>query len=848
MLRIQCLGQLSVQRDGEPLSGSPAQPKRLAILALLACAGNRGITRDKLIGLLWPDTDTERARRLVSQAICALRRDMADEAIEGQRELRFNPDQVTSDIDEFRAAVAAGSFCHAATLYGGPFLEGFDLSGAPEFDRWLDNERAGLMHTYADVLEKCAMAEVAQGNQAAAVTWWRRLAAEDPTNARVAIQLMRALGAAGDRSGAIRHAEIHGLLMKQELDLPPDATVEAYAQELRVAHTPMPNVIFEPIETRQPPTTTAPAADQVVSTKEPPATARRGLRPHWMFIAPLVLAALVALFVVVRRAPDVIDTRRVAVLPLDNRSGDSTLDPVGLMVAEWVTNGLLSTGLVTVVDARTMLDLVRSEAAAGSQSLRSIVQRTGAGLLVSGSYYHEHDTLLFRLEITNARSGNLVRSIDPLEVPVARPTEALEPLRQRVTGALAVLLDNRLNNWTAVTSQPPTFEAYQEFLIGMDLFGTDYRTAIRHFDRATTYDPTYRQAMLWAGVSYSNLREYPPADSLFTILSQHRTQLAPYDQANLEYFYGGFVLGDWERSYHGARRMAQLAPAAAHALFALGLTAVITSRSGEAVDLLTRIDTETGWGKDWSLRIWNVLTWGNHQLGRHNAELQIARRMRQHEPDAGWTRLHEIRALIALGRIRESLLRADEATAFPRTSNTWEPFSPGDLLYQTGRELRAHGNPEPAADLFQRAEQWFATQTSEPGARQSRADAVYALERWDDAAAIYDSLLRLDTTNVVLLGSLGATAQRRGASGTADSVLHMLETERRPYLFGSPRYQAARIVALRGERDRAVALLRQARREGSARIQFFHLERDFESLQDYSPFRDLLQPRPASSR
>lgn len=37
-----------------------------------------------------------------------------------------------------------------------------------------------------------------------------------------------------------------------------------------------------------------------------------------------------------------------------------------------------------------------------------------------------------------------------------------------MTGALAILLDDRLQNWTAVTSQPPSYEAYQEFLRGME--------------------------------------------------------------------------------------------------------------------------------------------------------------------------------------------------------------------------------------------------------------------------------------------------------------------------------------------------------------------------------------------
>ena len=69
MLRIKCLGQLSVVReDGSAVAGAASQPRRLAILALLARAGARGVTREKLLSLIWPDADDERGPRTLAQA------------------------------------------------------------------------------------------------------------------------------------------------------------------------------------------------------------------------------------------------------------------------------------------------------------------------------------------------------------------------------------------------------------------------------------------------------------------------------------------------------------------------------------------------------------------------------------------------------------------------------------------------------------------------------------------------------------------------------------------------------------------------------------------------------------
>ena len=84
MLLIRTLGELGVYDGDRSLSGAAQQPRRLAILALLARAGSRGVSRDHVLAMLWPDADEERARRTLNQALYALRRDLGNEdAISG---------------------------------------------------------------------------------------------------------------------------------------------------------------------------------------------------------------------------------------------------------------------------------------------------------------------------------------------------------------------------------------------------------------------------------------------------------------------------------------------------------------------------------------------------------------------------------------------------------------------------------------------------------------------------------------------------------------------------------------------------------------------------------------------
>ena len=235
MLRVHTFGRLHVRGSAGVVSGSAAQPRRLAILALLASAGDQGVTRDKVLAYLWPDTEEERARPVLNQAIYALRQDLgSDDVIQGTRALRLNPELISSDIAEFEEALTRGRLEDAVGRYVGPFLDGFRLPGAPEFDRWVEEERAGLAGSYAESLGKLARQAEDHGDWAGAVDWWRKAAAQDPLNGRTALRLMKAMVAAGDRTGALRHARVYEALIHEELDLPPDREVVAYAEQLRL--------------------------------------------------------------------------------------------------------------------------------------------------------------------------------------------------------------------------------------------------------------------------------------------------------------------------------------------------------------------------------------------------------------------------------------------------------------------------------------------------------------------------------------------------------------------------------------------------------------------------------------
>ena len=200
MLRLETLGALALTNG--PAAVVTTQRRRLALLALLAVAGERGLTRDKLVAYLWPDSPADNARHGLEQLLYGLRRQLGDSVLLGPDPLRLNPEIITSDVAQFGQAIARGAPAEAVGLYRGPFLDGFYLSDAAEFERWAGEERSHLAGKYAWAVEGLADAARNRGDYIVEVGWRRRLVAIDPLNGGAALRLMRALTSAGDGAGA----------------------------------------------------------------------------------------------------------------------------------------------------------------------------------------------------------------------------------------------------------------------------------------------------------------------------------------------------------------------------------------------------------------------------------------------------------------------------------------------------------------------------------------------------------------------------------------------------------------------------------------------------------------------
>ena len=222
LFKIDLLGGATLQGSHGPPSGPVVQRRRLALLALLSVARDHGLSRDKTIAYLWPESPTARARHLLSESIYVIRKELGDDAIlTSGDELRLNSRIIRCDVTEFEVALERGDSQGALELYRGPFLDGFFLPQALEFERWMERERGRLQ---GRALEACALmvhrAEAA-GALDEAVKWGRRAVMLSDDDESAVRRLIGLLARSGNRAGALQVYEEFVRQMHDEYELEP---------------------------------------------------------------------------------------------------------------------------------------------------------------------------------------------------------------------------------------------------------------------------------------------------------------------------------------------------------------------------------------------------------------------------------------------------------------------------------------------------------------------------------------------------------------------------------------------------------------------------------------------------
>lgn len=840
-IEFRVLGSVSlIGPEGNHLHSILARPKLVALLSRL-CAVEPGtfVRRDTLIGLLWPALEADRGRSALRQSLYHLRRSLGESAIlkRGDEDVAVDPGIVRCDVSSMRDALARGETEAGLEMYRGDFLDGFFLQDVPEFEEWVEQLRNELRVGAAEAAIRLAETGSASGDPAAG-QWARRCLQLEPLDEDRVRRAIRVLISVDDRVGAVREYEAFETRLAHQLDLEPGSETRALIEGLRSDSE----------------TSGTPQADEA-AVPEAPAPAARSERPPsrtpWprAFRFGLVVGALGVLSVFAiqafrqNRAPD---RSRILVAGFVNSTGDEAFDPTARMTTDWITRALERTGLVDVVVLPGEGPVPAGPEA--DEDALSLAGSAGAGVVVTGALYLVGDSVQIETQIVDVGRRTHLATIEPVRAGRENPLPAIDEARQKVAGALAVTLDDRIAAFADAARRPPRYDAYQAFVEGESIYNrafdrsanSSFLDARSHFLRAFELDTTFKASLLRAAWSSYAGYQAATADSLARLVLPHREGLTAHARARLDML-SAMLAGDRLAALRAARLMTTTPLDRA-------LRALEANRPAEASDaLLAASEYARGAGESGYYGIevlyWQLLGNARHMLGEHEAELKAIREGRERYPSEVLLAALELRALAALGDIEELNRMVDADRSLPRARTPWL----GGGIWRAALDLDAHGYPAGSLALGGRAVDWYLGLPPDerlvPGAMNGLARSYYVARRWEEADSAFRDISAMRPRDYNALGYLAVLAARRGEREEAERRLARVAELADPYDRGLVAYWQACALAQLGDLERAMELLLEAFREGRRYDLLLHADFDLEPLRSDPRFQELLRPK-----
>ena len=527
---------------------------------------------------------------------------------------------------------------------------------------------------------------------------------------------------------------------------------------------------------------------------------------------------------------------QVTVAAFENRSTERALTVLGEQIA-----GRLVSAIARVPGVDASLE-VTPPAGTGAPAGTAPPGSPGrpASLRVAGTIFVQGDRLDLQGRILDAASGRLLHALAPLSAASGDPGDAIARLEGRVAGAVAVHYDDFFGGLD-VLSHPPTLDAYREYRIGLEIFSWDYPRALTHLQRAVEIDPQFwlpRVIMLFA---YFNTWQPDEAYAQLSEMDRQRDRLGPSERLFIDFLRENSA----GRSVEALRVLRDLEARMPRSLVVnhnIVQLSIMQNRPREAIAAYDRLafDVRSLRHSIGTFRL-RLLTHALHMLEEHERELEESRRGQQYAPGMLVFVAAEVDALAALGRLEELNAAVERSLAIPATRGT-----AGEVLEQAAMGLRAHGHRQPSLALARRAVEWRrnrpAPDAATPANRAALGRALYLAEQWKEAEQVFTQLAA-EQPSAEHLGPMGTCAARLGDARRAGAIAAKLRALSDRELLGAATFWRARVAAVLGDQPGAFELLREALAHGEPfGVHLRHLP-DFESLQGYPPFEELLRPK-----
>jgi DNA-binding SARP family transcriptional activator len=247
-LSIQLLGDFCVSVGSRAIDEREWTSRRArSLVRLLALAPRHRLHREHVIDRLWPDMGSEDGANNLHKALYVARRilepDLPPRRASSYLQLRHDmllleaPGGLWTDVEAFLAVARAAherrtpqAYQEALRLYTG------DLVAEDHYEDWVIAHRERLSGLRVTLLVELAAVQEQAGDLSAAIETLQQAVASDPVHEEAQGLLMRLLVQTGRRHLALRQYQALRAALQRELEVEPDARLQALYQDIQGSH------------------------------------------------------------------------------------------------------------------------------------------------------------------------------------------------------------------------------------------------------------------------------------------------------------------------------------------------------------------------------------------------------------------------------------------------------------------------------------------------------------------------------------------------------------------------------------------------------------------------------------
>jgi len=595
------------------------------------------------------------------------------------------------------------------------------------------------------------------------------------------------------------------------------------------------------------------------ATRKMSPRAGRAKRTRWIAVAAVGVIVIAVALTAVLRLPRHDEAQPlamgaalewVAVAPLENRTGDASLDSLGQRAVDLIVQRFSEVGMADGVFTMDAVPYPPGRTAdrddtPRQDSARQPIGGKGPHVLVSGSYYLEGEELEFQTRLTDYKTGELLYAFKPISAMRSNAAEALDDLRERVVAAVGF-------HWgydsdVRLMSPPSSYDALYEFEHSFRTFGSDYEESIAALNKALEIDPNFHQPRFQLIFAYLNTGDRENAERELSAAEDRRHDFTVLERMDL----------DWCTAKINDRLLEALAIQRLMVRTAPHLTWIRSNLAKETYRLNRPKETIEILGpllptfEDESLPFaWLALHTAlraHHLLGEYEQALEWANVGLEIFPDVGYFYCHKGAALAAMGRLDAVDSVIDECTRVQLREST---VNAGRVMAWVALELRAHGHRRESDELATRAVEWYERRTTgmdiegrDSNDLRRHSYVLRVAGRWDDARALLMELKGRGWDPIHVAGALGVTAARTGDHEEARRIFDDFPDPGPPFNHTDRCLWRACIASYLGEKDVAMELLKEGYAKGLGHSWERHVNVDLEPLWDYPPFQELIEPK-----